>query len=218
MQTDAKGRILALRSADGWATEAEYDDTIPARVIPGERDFKGYAFKRITLRHPSSNGTIDTYTVNNTGWTFAGHFTGKGRVDDAPVAPSSLDSVFGGPSADARVQDRDINQRFSDWQKAYKDAKRTYDRSQPPSSKDVDKITDPSHYRKGVETALGADPSAKANWLQDHFNRLGRAAAYIACALEGGCSPNQPPSKLSPGSHSAVPGANGSQRLGLSGR
>ena len=216
VSTDAKGRIVALRSPDGWATEAEYDDAIAPLVIPGERDFKGYAFKRLTVKHPA-NGRIETYSVANTGWTFAGHFTGNGRVDDVPTA-SVGDAWFGGPSIDARMQDRDINQRFSDWQKAYKDAKRGYDRSKPPSSKDADKITDPKHYGKGVKAALGADPGAKAKWLEDHFNRLGRAAAYIACRLEGGCDPDQPPGKWAPGSHAAVPGANGSQRLGLSGR
>ena len=167
-----------------------------------------------------------TFTVDNAGWTFAGRMTGKGRL--APEVAPAL--VLGGPSD--VVQGRDINDRYSDWQRRYKDAKRTYDRSRPPSQKDVDKITDPGHYQKGVKAALGADPGAKAKWLEDHFNRLGRAAAYIACSLAGGCGedngtrtperagkarPQRGPREFKP-SGAATPAKNGSQLLGVSGR
>lgn len=212
---DAKRRITALRSADGWATEAIYDDTIKPLVIPGEPDFKGYAFKRVTATQPV-NGKLETFSVDNAGWTFAGHFTGKGKLPD-DGAPE-LAAWFSGPSAVAAMRDRDFDDRYSNWQQNYKDAKRSWDRAQPPSQKDVDKVTDPSHYAKGAKAALGADPAAKASWLEDHFNRLGRAAAYIACRLEGGCDPDAPGGKKFKPGGAMVPGAQGSQRLGLSGR
>jgi len=212
---DAKRRITALRSPDGWATDAVYDDTIKPLTIPGEPDFKGYAFKRVTASE-RVNGKVETFSVENAGWTFAGHFTGKGKLpgDGAPEAAA----WFSGPSADSTMRDPDPTDRYSNWQQNYKDAKRSWDRAQPPSSKDVDKVTDPLHYGKGVKAALGSDPGAKAKWLEDHFNRLGRAAAYIACRLEGGCDPDAPGGgKFKPGG-AMVPGAQGAQRLGLSGR
>ena len=85
----------------------------------------------------------------------------------------------------------------------------------PPSEKDVDRGTDLKHYGKGVKDALGNDPMKKASWLENHFDRLGRMAAYALCRLEGGCDPGD--SKFSP-KGVAVPGAKGAQRLGMSGR
>lgn len=222
---DARRRITALRGDDGFATEVVYDDTVPALVIPGEPDFKGYAFKRIAYSQPV-NGVPQTFTVDDAGWTFAGGMTGQGRLTPE-VAPTL---AFGGPSD--LGQGRDINDRYTDWQQRYKDAKRTYDRSRPLSRKDIGRITDPGHYQKGVKTALGVDPGAKAKWLEDHFNRLGRAAAYIACSLAGGCGddngtrtparagaarPRRGPQAFKPRG-AATPAKNGSQLLGVSGR
>ena len=204
VSTDARGRITALRAADGWASEVEYDDTVAPLRVPGEPSLLGYPFKSITARMPV-NGTVQTHRVEHAGWTFAGHMTGKGVVPDG----DAVAAVVGGPSA--LVQD----DPYGDWQSRYKNIKKTIDRGSPLSSKDIDRITDAKHYGKGVKAALGSDPSGKISWLQEHMNRLGRAAAYIACRLEGGCED---------GDHSyrprgvAVPGAQGSQRLGLSGR
>lgn len=200
--SDARGRITAMRSPDGWATEVDYDDSVAPLRVQGEAALQGYRFKRITARLPV-NGAVQTHVVENVGWAFAGHMTGKGVVPDGDaVAYASGPSSFG--------QD----DPYGDWQSRYKDAKKAIDRSAPLSSTDIDRITDAKHYGKGVKAALG-DPAGRISWLQEHMNRLGRAAAYIACRLEGGCED---------GDHSyrprgaAVPGAKGSQRLGLSGR
>ncbi|TAK17158.1 MAG: hypothetical protein EPO35_03710 [Acidobacteria bacterium] len=192
---DSKQRIVATRSPDGWATEAVYDDSIKPLTIPGDPDFKGYAFKKITVRYPTAGG-IETLTVENAGWTFQGHSNGKGEVGDDDQGGAT--------------------DRYADWERRYKDAKKGYDRSQPPSSKDVDRGTDLKHYGKGVKAALGGDPTKKASWLEDHFNRLGRMAGYVLCRLEGGCDPGGD-KKFKPGG-AAVPGAKGAQRLGMSGR
>lgn len=189
---DSKQRIVATRSADEWATEVAYDDTIKPLTIQGDLDFKGYAFKRITLKHPVA-GKIETLTIDNEGWTFQGHSNGKGILPDQGAVD-----------------------RYADWAKRYKDAKKGYDRSKPPSSKDVDRGTDLKHYGKGVKAALGNDPTKKASWLEDHFNRMGRMASYVLCRLEGGCDPDGD-KKFSPRG-AAVPGAKGAQRLGMSGR
>ena len=103
--------------------------------------------------------------------------TGKGVVPDANAAAAFV----GGPSAVAE------DDPYGDWQSRYKNIKKTIDRGSPLSSKDIDRITVAKHYGKGVKAALGSDPSGKISWLQEHMNRLGRAAAYIACRLEGGC-------------------------------
>lgn len=201
---DARGRITSMTSADGWAAVVEYDDAIAPLRVNGEPELLGHAFKKVIARMPVE-GRVESYVIENTGWAFAGHMTGRGVVPDgdASVFPS-------GPNA--FVQD----DRFSDWQQRYKDVKKIRDRSAPLSSKDIDRLTDAKHYGKGVKSALGSDPSGKISWLQEHMNRLGRAAAYIACRLEGGCddSGSKP---YKPGG-AAVPGAQGAQRLGLSGR
>jgi hypothetical protein len=189
---DAKQRIVSAKSPDGWATDVLYDDTIKPLTIPGDPDFRGYAFKRVTLKHPV-NGRIETLTVEDRGWTFQGHSNGKGIIPD-----------------------QGATDRYDDWAKRYKDAKKGYDRTKPPSSKDVDRGTDLKHYGKGVKDALGGDPTKKASWLEDHFNRMGRMGAYVLCRLEGGCDPDGD-KKFSP-KGAAVPGAKGAQRLGMSGR
>jgi hypothetical protein len=189
---DAKQRIVSAKSPDGWATEVVYDDTIAPLTIPGDPNFKGYAFKRVTLKHPA-DGRIETLTVDDRGWTFQGHSNGKGIIPD-----------------------QGATDRYEDWSRRYKDAKKGFDKGAPPSQKDIDRGTDLKHYAKGVKDALGNDPMKKAGWLENHFDRLGRMAGYVLCRLEGGCDPGGD-KKFAP-KGAAVPGAKGAQRLGMSGR
>jgi hypothetical protein len=207
VKVDARGRLTAVSSPDGWATLAEYDDTIAPLRVPGDPALAGYAFKSVTFRHPVG-GAIESLTVANAGWTFHGRSNGQGELPEAQVCVDG----------DGAWCVREAADRYTDAADRYRQLKKKVDRAQPPGSKDVDRLTDLKHYGKGVKDAVGADPVGKAKWLDEHFNRLGRAAAYVLCALEGGCTdqPRTPP-RYKPGG-TAVPGAQGAQRLGVSGR
>jgi len=209
---DALRRITAISSPDGWAMEAAYDDTVTPLVVPGDPGIKGYAFKRLTFKQPV-NGRIETFQLEDEGWTFAGRSNGRGRVptDSSGVAPTPH-----GPAA-AGV---DPGDRYADWGQRYKDGQKWAKRTAQPSEKDVDDLTDTKHYEDGAKKAVTGSAKEKADWLADHGNRERRTVAYVLCRLEGGCDPDDktpPRKKFNPGGRVAAPGANRAQLLGSSG-
>jgi len=214
---DDRGRITSLRGADGFATEVEYDDQVAPLVIPGEPDLRGYPFRRVTARL-RVDGRDESFTIEREGWTFAGRMTGNGEVEDMAARDADVATGASGPSAAPRAQARGSSSRYADAASRYKDAKRQMDKYKAPSQKDVDNLSDTGHYQKGVKAALGSSADAKAKWLDNHFTRLARAAAYIACRLAGGCDPDEPKGKTFKPGGAATPGKNGSQLVGISGR
>jgi len=214
---DDRGRITSLRGTDGFATEVDYDDQVAPLVIPGEPDLRGYAFRRVTARL-RVDGRDESITIEREGWTFAGRMTGNGDVEAMVALDADVAARAGGPSADPRSQARGSSSRYGDVASRYKDAKRQMDKYKAPSQKDVDDLADTGHYQKGVKAALGSSADAKAKWLDNHFTRLARAAAYIACRLAGGCDPDEPTGKTFKPGGAATPGKNGSQLVGISGR
>ena len=212
---DARGRIIAWRGADGFAAEVDYDDEVAPLTIPGEPDLRGYAFRRVTARL-RVDGRDETVTIEREGWTFAGRMTGNGELEAMAALEAEAAARAGGPSAGALRQGRGGASRYGDAAKRYKDAKRQMDKFKAPSQKDADSLADTGHYRKGITAALGSSAEAKSKWLENHFTRLARAAAYIACRLEGGCDPEAPGGKTFRPGGAATPGTNGSQLVGIS--
>ena len=214
---DDRGRITTLRGLDGFATEVEYDDQVAPLIIPGEPELRGFAFRRVTARL-RVDGRDESVTINGEGWTFAGRMTGNGDIEAMVALDADVAVRAGGPSATLRHQARGSSSRYGDAASRYKDAKRQMDKYKAPSQKDVDNLADTGHYQKGVKAALGSSADAKATWLDNHFTRLARAAAYIACRLAGGCDPDEPQGKTFKPGGAATPGKNGSQLVGISGR
>ncbi|MEI6667252.1 MAG: hypothetical protein WCP29_03780 [Acidobacteriota bacterium] len=210
VERDARQRITAVRSPDGWALEAAYDEGVAPLTVPGDPGIKGYAFKRLVYKQPA-NGRLETFQIDDQGWAFTGRSNGRGRVPDG-AGPAEPARLAHGPSAP------DPSDRYGDWGGRYKDTQRWQRDTAPPSERDVDRLTDLKHYGKGAKEAVSGSPGDKASWLGDHMTRLGRAAAYVLCRLEGGCDPDQKgPRPFNPGGRVATPGARGEQRLGSSG-
>ncbi|MCX6539642.1 MAG: hypothetical protein NT151_12025 [Acidobacteria bacterium] len=213
IERDKLHRITALRSPDGWTTEAAYDDAIAPLIVPGDPGLKGYTFKRLTYKQPVK-GRIETFQLEDQGWTFAGRSNGRGRVPDG--APS-LTPMLHGPA----VGDADPGDRYADWGQRYKDGQKWAKKTAPPSEKDVDDLTDTKHYVDGARKAVTGSAKDKVEWLAEHGNRERRTTAYVLCRLEGGCDPDEktpkPPRKVNPGGRVAAPGAKGEQLLGSSG-
>lgn len=211
IRRDRLNRIVSIEDATG-RTETAYDDSIPARRLPGSERVRAYAFKTVRLvRKDPAGGAPQVLEEHDTGYTFV-RAPARSR---APMAFGFTRASFSRPA----------QSRFDEWAERAERAQEHYERYEfyrdraeaarrAPSSDSVDELGDIENYRDGIEAALG-DPGDRAEWMieqQERQNAALRHATSVIDTLPTTSSPGWEPSD-----GMAIP-SGGGQRLGISGR
>ncbi len=222
---DAVGRITELRFGNGDSVITTYADDTP---ISG-RKYRGvvsFPIARVEIRSTDSATGALRIAVADQG----GHiFFNSGSIRGATLQnPQFRHASFALPVSTMLWQtpipviDIDAINEANERREYYEERARRM--SEPPSSEDIDDLTDMDHYSDGVEAAFG-DASDRYEWLIDHFERQNRALAYATSLIETLGEDSEEPASDSglplwePSGESALPARDGyAQRLGLSGR
>jgi len=191
---DARGRIVCLEADDRSRTELEYDDSPEAGTLDlgGGRTLPVWRFRRVRLTAApgprDGEESLPELTIEGHGWVARdprqladldseAHPDLRGRIEAARALvhdAAQLRRILGRPSAPWAVG-------------ASGDREGT--EGGPDVRDPVADITDPEHYREGLEAVLEDmthPPSSreKTGWLLDHFDRLRRAYEYAASRLD----------------------------------
>ena len=224
---DAIGRISELRFANGDSVVTTYADDTP---ISG-RKYRGVvAFPVVRVEIRSTNpatGAVRTAIADSGGHIF---FNEESIREAAAETPTLRHASFAAPilamlwQTPIPVINIDEINEANARREYYEERARRM--TEPPTSEDIDDLTDMGHYSDGIEAAFG-DASDRYEWLVDHFERQNRALAYATSVIEslgegGEDEPAEPGHGLpvwEPSEESALPADTSyAQRLGLSGR
>ncbi len=221
---DIVGRITELRFANGDSVLTTYADDTP---ISG-RKYRGvvaFPVARVEIRSTDpATGAVRLAVADQGGHMFFNSDSIRGaalqtrqyrHASFAPALPMLWQTPI--PVIDIGA----INEANERREYIEERARRM---SEPPSSEDIDDLTDMGHYSDGIEAAFG-DASDRYEWLIDHFERQNRALAYATSLIESLGEDSEEPAPdtglpvWEPSAESALPAREGyAQRLGLSGR
>jgi len=235
IQRDSLGRIILISDTRGNRIETSYNDSAPVISISGDPGVEGYSFSLIKFVNINpETGETRTAEWKDTGWTFVGEINGKGTFKSSnsnkrklpafalAFTPYRIAEGFGEKIGDIKERYDNANKRKQQL-KDYKD--RLDKQNRERSEQDVDDLTDLEHYNDGLDKALSDDMGEKADWVDEHLNRVKNAWNYASCRLAGGCDPDEKEEKkplkkkkFDPSKNSAVPANRGSQRLAISSR
>ncbi len=223
---DRLNRIIALDDGRGGRTETVYNDDVAPRPHPRDARLKAYAFKTIRFIRRRAGGPADVHEIHDQGWTFQRSQPRPRRVMAAPMmgivrASLRMADLLGlemrqdpfGRWAERAEQAQDIHERYEFYRERGDRA------TAAPSEDSVDELEDTDHYREGIDTATGADPGERIEWVIDHHERETGALEWAISVLEGlpGTSTTDDSPSWDPGDGVAVP-SGGGQTLGVSGR
>jgi hypothetical protein len=203
---DEKGRIVRLEGPDGYASEVEYDDSVPPVKCPTDENLTAYKFKKITLIGPDR-----TETFENVGWTFVG--VPKKKETPAWSRPIlEWKAMTKSPYQFEWFQRwRERVERAQEARERMEEARRQaerLDRIMRGDASDED-FLDMAHYRDGLQAATGS-PADRAEWIAEHHARQNEALLHAINVLES--LPDG--TEVDTSDRVALPGHSGSQRLG----
>lgn len=223
---DAIGRISELRFANGDSVVTTYADDTP---ISG-RKYRGvvaFPIARVEIRSTDpATGTVRTAIADSGGHIFFNEESireaaaEKPKLRHASLAAPLLAMMWQTPIPVINI---DAINEANARREYYEERARRM--TEPPTSEDIDDLTDMGHYSDGIEAAFG-DASDRYEWLIDHFERQNRALAYATSLIESlgeedeeAAAPEHGLPVWEPSEESALPARTGYvQRLGLSGR
>lgn len=204
---DSKGRIVRLEGPPGYVSEVEYDDSIPGQQCPIDEGLTAYKFKRITLVSPNNRATFE-----NVGWTYVGvpRQRSVGLPFENLYAWHSPSMTQGGFWATIERW-RDRAERAQQTRERFETARHNAERLNRILRGDAsaDDFLDTSHYREGIEAAVGGDPSERVGWIAEHHARQNEALLHAINVLES--LPDG--TEVDPSDRVALPGHRGAQRL-----
>jgi hypothetical protein len=218
VQRDAFGRVARVAYPNGLAITAEYDDAISALGLPGDPGVKGYAFKTMSVSQPdpSRPGERRTATVQAVGWTLVGTPNNQALFGTAVTAPTVTNPRYTG-AAD-HYQAGTWIQRGLGFVSG--------DKENAAGQLDVDpEAIDETYFRDAAGQAL-AGGAADVQWARTAIRSLTQSFDWVHCAMPGrSCQRSDAPAvterapvRFNPANSVAVPGRQGSQRLGFTGR
>lgn len=216
IQRDPGGRIIRVAYPGGLEIAAEYDDTIPGLVLPGDSGVNGYAFKTLAVSQsdPSQPGGRRTATRRASGWTLVGQANGLAQFGATGAGAMASDSRYG--AAENHYQagwwvKRGLSYVGGDSGSAV-----------GPLSADPEAV-DETFFRDAVTRAFAAG-AADTQWARAAVSRLTQSFDWVYCALSAAsCQPPDAPARrtatrFDPAAAVAVPGRQGSQKLAFTGR
>jgi hypothetical protein len=224
---DDTGRPDGIDFNDGYSVRTSYENDTAVYVDPKTARRYPHAITRsITLNGPTTGGpvTIAVRFPILRAQGFMHQQTARSRwhwpfVDEAEAAEAPGTVVDLRPLIqDLKEYKEAIDLGNEQWDETWRYLE-SRDHQGPVNEGDLQRFMDEQFYRDGLDRAFHiTDFKAKSEWLSDFSARLGRAGAYITCALAGSCLTNDPGSTVTvdlPG-YSAVSGNTAQQRLGLS--
>jgi len=167
IKRDKKGRIILITDHYGNRIETDYDNSIESLAISGESSLKGYAFRLIRFERndPDNPGKKLRIEWKNSGWTFCGVPTGKGKIGASP-------NRF--PGLKARYE----------WAKAHKKQLDRLDKQFTPKGS-IGDVIDLGHYTSGLKKVISGDHPEASKWVS-HINLVQKAWQYEVSKREGG--------------------------------
>ena len=182
IERDSQGRITCISDALGNLVETQYDDGITPVAVNGDSGVKAYAFRSIRFVHVRYIGPDFMKRTEakweNTGWSFVGIPTGKGKIESATDRFSGM--------AERYAVARKLGTQVGD---LLKNSEKLRGGKGGSSGANAD-VMDLAHYWVGIRSALLASPAdEKSPWRDEHSLMIPRAWQSALNKLAGGPSP-----------------------------
>jgi hypothetical protein len=226
VKRDQLGRINFLDLGDGFTVETSYQGVAGVIEGPNTQRLPTWKFAKMTVRGPVVG---QEYSTINRGFVVQSEAMTFGKPIQFLPALLTAQTVLAarqhGLSRVSRKQ-QDVTDWLNfvkytkDWWDEVSERKEFQERATKPLNEEtIRDLTDLTHYREGIQSALSG---GGANWLIDHQMRENNALRYASCVIAGECPPPgatgqpEPQQRFRPSDYGAMPGNTSRQRLGLS--
>jgi hypothetical protein len=196
IQRDAQGRIVSVSDRVGNKIAFEYNDDIAPAAIPGDKNIKGFAFKRILFLKryfvvPEATLNLEVQW-NDIGWTLVGIPRKKVTIGQSSEPFADLDQRYREALGHLTLLNQ-LDKQFK-----------------PKGS--IDDIVDLAHLSMALETIASSTFETSTSWAAEHGNLIMKAWQFALAERECGINGEKSIEYISSG-NTAMPGNTCRQRI-----